>query len=154
MNPTNPSLHLPPFTPKPWVCEVFQYSTAPKSTGLHPRAFKQIKETFYLDNQEEAEKLADFKCQSFETVRYQGITRQATPRDFAQQRWEQIQEALQEQLEATIQQESEILAYDTFAYGKVDLNNFFEGAQESLDILQEEPETPQSMGWVGSTGRP
>lgn len=149
MNP----LKLPLFIPKPWVCEVF-HTPKHEATKAPLKRSRALKETLYFDTHEEAQALAKKKSHNFETAIYEGIVRESNPKDHAQQRWEQIQEALQQTLKATIKAEENILVYDTETYGEVCLANFFEGAQETLDDLQASEETPMSMGWVGSDGRP
>lgn len=147
---------LKPFVPKPWVCETFSQLIGEKNLSkLTGRANRpKLLETFYFTSLKEAKALAKAKTQKFDAVNYTGIIRPADAKDLCAQRLEDIQTALLKFLEQALKSEENILVYDTFLFGKPNLKGFAEPLQESIELTFEEPETPQSMGWVGADGRP
>jgi hypothetical protein len=147
---------LKPFEPKPWVCDVF---SLPKNQEEPRRRLSRssrpvLKETFYFHSKEEAEELAKRKTEKFYNCAYRGVVRRANPKDLCAQRLEDIQDALLEFLEKTLQSEEAVLAYDTQTFGKPNLSGFAEPIQEALELTFEGPQSPEEMGWVGSDGLP
>jgi len=153
-------MQLPPFQPKPWIVEVTrEYHTAsrpafqPETRSLH--TLPKIAETDAFLTKEEADAYAAVKSQVFDSVTYKGKVREATPRDLAQQRLQEIAEALAKELEATILAEEKILAYDTSLHGQLDFSTPIQAEIEAiLENYPPEEQEPVRNGWVGSNGLP
>jgi len=126
---------LQPFQPKKWACDVFLQLCQKngENTLTKVRNHPQLKETLYFSTLEEAKKIAARKTQKFKTCNHEGSVRPSDNKDFAQQRLEDIQNALLEFLEKTLKSEENILIYDTFLFGKPNTTGLTEPLQKRLE---------------------
>lgn len=110
-------MNLPKFEPAYWVVDTYRFPTNEKDMR---RTSNQVMSTDYFETEDEAFDFARKSTREYEVLSYKGEVREATPRDQAMQRLRQIADAIAIDLDNTLQKEEEILAYDTWEYGKID----------------------------------
>jgi hypothetical protein len=154
-------MNLPPFIPKKFVVEVRQTikpkGDAPKPQGLRrSEPQPRLVETARFCDQGEAEAYAALKSHEYDSVSYKGAVREAGPKDLAEQRLEEIAEAMATDLEATLKAEERIICYDTYTEGGgLDASGILVAPIEELaQMIYEEGPDPVRDGWVGSDGLP
>jgi len=145
-------MNLPKFEPKPWVVDIIREIPPPE--GRKPAKPWNIESTaFYTLT--EAQAYAKTKSNMFGDITYKAQVREATPKDFAEQRITEIGEYVAKHLENILKEEENILAYDIESFGTVDYSKPIKSAIEDvLDNYPPEGEDPMRDGWVGANGHP
>lgn len=133
-------MNLPKFEPKHWCVQVFSYPTPKEGERVSNRDMK-LMSTEYMDTEQEAVALAKKLSVKYDTITYKGIVVSCTPKDFAEQRLEQIAEAIAIDLDETFIKEEDILAFDVYEHGKIDYKTkILEAVKDVLDNYP--PEEP------------
>ena len=115
----------------------------------------KLAESIPVDTREQADDIARFKTQVYEGTMYSGKVREATPRDLALQRLEEIGEAVAMAISSSLEADSDVLVYDTQEWGDVDFSGaILPHVEEALSQYPPEDQDPVRMGWVGDDGLP
>lgn len=154
-------MNLKHWSPPRFVAEIHQHIKSPTtSSGTSPKFparsdRPRLVETVRFATRQEAEDYSASKTKSYGGVEYIGSVREAGPRDRAEQRLEEIAEAIANDLRETISAEEENLSFDTRTEGKPDVKGILLGELEELaETLYEEETDPVQNGWVGDNGLP
>ena len=150
----NIQLKLPAFTPNPYVVETKRFSTTYRKTLRGPVEDTRLEtRTYRCAGQDEAHTLLT----SLTPILKEGESiriRDYNPRDAAEQRLEEIAEAIQQLVVDVFEKEEHILWYDTDEYGATNWSSDIVGAVDEAIAGLFESNDPREMGWVGDDGRP